>query len=55
MKTIWTLCKIVKWMHVWTKHQRGLNMKTKKIKIKKISEEDAEKQLFKTLRKMGLV
>jgi hypothetical protein len=29
-------------------------MKRKVVKVKKISETDAEKRLFKTLRKMGL-
>ena len=30
-------------------------MKSKTIKIKPVSETDAEKRLFKTLKKMGLV
>ena len=57
MKTIWTLCKNKKWMLEQTQWQKGSNMKKKTIKRirpREVSETEAEKRLFKTLRKMGL-
>jgi len=45
MKHTLTLCKSVRWMQEWTLSPKGVNMKKKIIKIKQVSETDAEKRL----------
>lgn len=56
MKTTLTLCKNVKWMHVWTKHQKGKNMAKKKTikKVYKTPDEIAEEKLLKAIEEHGV-
>ena len=54
MKTTLTLCKNVKWMLEWMKHQKGHNMKKKIKKVVKTPDEIAEEKPLKAIEEHGV-